>query len=683
MAGAQGIKAGSAYVELSVKDQISKGLDAAAGKLKAFGLGVAAVGASITAVGAAMAAPFVGGLQDFAKVGTELANMQKRTGLAVQALSELAFAARLADVEFGDVEISVKRMQKTIADAASGEKSAADALALVGLQAKNLIDLAPEDQFRRMAEAVAAIQNPTKRTQAALDLFGKSGTKILPLISDMAKLRQEAVDLGLVMTDEMAKAADELGDSWDRVGATLNFLSISLGAAIAPEITKLGNELAKIIAQVIKWAQENPELVATIAKIGAAVFAAGSVITAFGAIVGGLGFVFAGVSAAISAIVPLLPVLAVGFLVVVGAVAAAVEAFAGFMILWNTFPKTFDRVGSAIKQTFTSILDTVKTTFGAIKDALAAGDISLAFKIALQGMKVVALQITGEILGLFQKMVDKIFAAMMRLSLAFDPSGVAARALGVVFKRLGDEIKSSLDISDAMKKMKADLSGLAWLAEYNKTLAETKRRMDELNKADAQEDAKRGVKIYTGKQKGPDKTAMEKLLAPLDPMQQLFAKASLALGSNLEAINAFVSGRTLLEQQRQAEETAEPMAAIGVDRFANDIDVLRKSLASVESETFLAGAQISGMTDKEARTKGRIFDIAQALDFDSIGDAVGEATARASSTVLGQFGGEGVMQVVGGTDAAEQTAENTKATADNTKKTITTLENVAAKLAFN
>jgi hypothetical protein len=46
------IRAGQAFVELSLQDKLGAGLDAAAAKFKAFGKGVAVAGASVAAPGA-------------------------------------------------------------------------------------------------------------------------------------------------------------------------------------------------------------------------------------------------------------------------------------------------------------------------------------------------------------------------------------------------------------------------------------------------------------------------------------------------------------------------------------------------------------------------------------------------------------------------------------------------------
>ena len=91
MASAAGIRAGAAYVELFVQDnRLTRGLAAAAAKLKAFGAGITGLGTQLLGIGVALATPFALAAKLFADMGSELVDMSQRTGVSVEALSELA-----------------------------------------------------------------------------------------------------------------------------------------------------------------------------------------------------------------------------------------------------------------------------------------------------------------------------------------------------------------------------------------------------------------------------------------------------------------------------------------------------------------------------------------------------------------------------------------------------------------
>jgi len=204
MASAGGIRAGAAYVELFVKDnRLTKGLAAASARLKAFGAGITGIGTQFLGLGAALATPLFAAAKLFADTGDQIAKMSARTGIAVESLSELAFAVSQSGSDLESFESAVRRMQKVLVDAAGGSLAARDTLQKLGLAVADLKALGPEEQFKLLADRLSTIENPALRAALAMDLFGKSGTKLLPLMAGGARgieeLQEKARALGLTI----------------------------------------------------------------------------------------------------------------------------------------------------------------------------------------------------------------------------------------------------------------------------------------------------------------------------------------------------------------------------------------------------------------------------------------------------------------------------------------------------
>src|SRR5678810_883649 len=110
---AREVKAGGAYVELSIRDKTTQSLNRAAGKLRAFAGGV-----KTFSVAAGALSSFVTGLgvvrtvKAFADMGSEIHDMSQRTGLAADNLSELKYAADQTGTSIGEVEKALRFMQK-------------------------------------------------------------------------------------------------------------------------------------------------------------------------------------------------------------------------------------------------------------------------------------------------------------------------------------------------------------------------------------------------------------------------------------------------------------------------------------------------------------------------------------------------------------------------------------------
>ncbi len=383
MAGsAGGIRAGLAYVEMGLKDSaLVKGLKDAETNLKAFGASVARIGASLSAAGAAITAPFLLAAKSFADAGTNLLNMSLRTGVSVEALSALGYAATQTGTDLDAVEVGIKRMQKTLTAAALGDEQATAALKELGLTTGFLLRMSPQDQFAEIAKAISAVPNPTFRAGAALKIFGKSGTALIPLLSNFRTLTDEAQEFGLIMSTETARGADAFGDAMRLVTAVATKLTRVVGGALAPMLTGVATSMARIGKTAMDWLAANQPLVVTIFQIGVALAAAGAAITILGAGIIFVGAVFGVIASGITLVGT-----AIGLLLSpIGLAVAAVGSLAVWLV------RTSDTGGQALaflKDQFGGLLESATTTFKGIADALSAGNIKLAAEILWTALKV-------------------------------------------------------------------------------------------------------------------------------------------------------------------------------------------------------------------------------------------------------------------------------------------------------
>ena len=181
------IKAGKAEVEIGIRSRIASGSKQVSADLKKLGGGIARTGRNILGLATAAAAPLAGMTLAFASAGDKLDKMSKRTGVSVKALSELAFAAEQSGSSIDSVEKGIRGMQRSLLNAEMGSKAASDALASIGLSANELSGMRPEDQFTAIADAIAKVQDPSKRAALAMQLFGRAGSELLPMLAENAE----------------------------------------------------------------------------------------------------------------------------------------------------------------------------------------------------------------------------------------------------------------------------------------------------------------------------------------------------------------------------------------------------------------------------------------------------------------------------------------------------------------
>jgi hypothetical protein len=297
-----GIRAGEAFVEVGTKNApLEEGLNRAKAMLRGFGAAIAEIGVSFSALGGAILAPLAASAKSFAEVGSQLGDMSARTGVSVEALSRLGYAAKQSGATLEDVEVGVKKMQKALGAAAGGSEEAQQALAKLGLSVSELAGLSPEKQFDAIAHSLASVENPTEKAAIALQIFGKSGTMLLPMIGELDQLRQQADKLGVVMTTETAASAHKLDDAFMDLRASVQAVENAVGKALSATLTDVAERTALAIGQVTRWISRNMEMVITALKVGAALTVAGGAVTAAAVAVLGLSKLAAAGAAAMTA----------------------------------------------------------------------------------------------------------------------------------------------------------------------------------------------------------------------------------------------------------------------------------------------------------------------------------------------------------------------------------------------
>jgi len=304
---ASGIKAGRAYVELGVSDKLTAGLNAAQRQMAAFGAQIQKIGLGLTAAGAATTAPFIAAARVFADTGSALNDLSGRTGLSIEALSSLSFAAKQTGASTEDLEGGLRKMQALITKAGQGSKEAAEKLARLGLSAVDLVNASPEAALKLIADRLSAVVNPSARAATAIALFGKSGTKLLPLMAEGARgieaFQKQAEDAGIVMSTSAAQSADALGDAYDKLNAAAKASAVAIGGQLAPELTGTLNAATNAASAAIKFAQAHGDLVKGVATGGAIFAGLGTVLTAVGVAAAFVSGPVLGVAAALAAVI--------------------------------------------------------------------------------------------------------------------------------------------------------------------------------------------------------------------------------------------------------------------------------------------------------------------------------------------------------------------------------------------
>lgn len=213
---------GRAVLELSTDDKkLDKGLADVPKKVGKTGDAIKGMAAPLSQVNGLLSTfgvgLSVGAVVAFGKSILDLAdNVTKvadRTGLATDDVQRLQYIAEQSGNSIDDLAGSVNKLQLRLADG-----KAQKGIENLGLNFKEIRNASPYDALAAVADAIGKIENPTLRAQRAVEVFGKSGTEILPtLIADFKELG----DAAPVMSEETVAALDSAGDAIAKFGSTL------------------------------------------------------------------------------------------------------------------------------------------------------------------------------------------------------------------------------------------------------------------------------------------------------------------------------------------------------------------------------------------------------------------------------------------------------------------------------
>lgn len=268
MASSRAIEAAKAFVRIVGEDsmfqatlkRVKSTLMGVAGIAKTAGLAMSkamlatGIGAIVSGVSAATAA-----VMRFSSMGAGIDDVAKRTGASAEGLSQLQYAAEQSGATLGDVEKGMRKLGDVTTQAANGSKSAQAALAAVGLTAEQLSSLSVEERMLAIAQGLSQIADPSQRASVAMDLLGKSGANLLPMMEEGASgvraMMAEADALGLTISGPQAEAAAKFDDAFAKLSATFSTFSKIVGTALAPVLADAMDLISAAIPVVTQFAQ--------------------------------------------------------------------------------------------------------------------------------------------------------------------------------------------------------------------------------------------------------------------------------------------------------------------------------------------------------------------------------------------------------------------------------------------
>lgn len=173
--------------------------------------------------------------------------MAQKVGISVEELSKLQYAAKLADVDTGQLQVGLVKLSKGMVEAANGTGQARNALSAMGISVKNTDGTLKSSSIvlGEIADKFATYEDSANKTAIATQLFGKSGAELIPLLNagskGIAESANELERFGAVITEKAAAQAERFNDNLTR----LSTVGSVVGKTIANEVIPYLNQLAE------------------------------------------------------------------------------------------------------------------------------------------------------------------------------------------------------------------------------------------------------------------------------------------------------------------------------------------------------------------------------------------------------------------------------------------------------
>lgn len=225
----------------------AKQTDALGDRMESLGKRVGNAVRGFAAVGAAIAgSALVGQIKDLVTssldYASSLGEVSQQLGVTTKSLQEYRYAATQVGLSQEEMDASLAKLTRTMGEAAGGAKGPLAAFDKLGINIKAFVASGKDagELIPLIAEGLKKIETPAERAATLVDLFGRSGQKLAPLLANGAKgvneLRESAQKLGIVLTDEMIQKAD---DAADRIAALETVMRARLAVAVANNADKI------------------------------------------------------------------------------------------------------------------------------------------------------------------------------------------------------------------------------------------------------------------------------------------------------------------------------------------------------------------------------------------------------------------------------------------------------------
>lgn len=227
---------------------------------RSMNVGAAAVGAMTVALGALTKRSL--------EVVDQQQKMADRLGLTQKALVGLTLAGEQTGNSQRNLQLALQRSTRRISEAAQGTGTAVTALEELGVSAKALSRLTPDEAFIALAGAFEKVEGQSDKVRLAFKLFDSEGVGLVNTL----KLGEEGIrdfikrteELGVALERDQTQAIEDANDAIGVMKLAFSGLGNQIAARLSPALVSAAEAITNIVERVT---QAIPKFSAWLSKI--------------------------------------------------------------------------------------------------------------------------------------------------------------------------------------------------------------------------------------------------------------------------------------------------------------------------------------------------------------------------------------------------------------------------------